>query len=364
MTTSTRGPDEHTQPIRGPGELVQAIPYLIGYHPAESLVLVGLRRARLVVTIRLDLADPDANSCEPDGLLDHTIRRAVDGGATEFVALIYPGAPDRPELPDGVVRLVPGSRRGRGIDVAVRSLPGVDVVHAVATALVRCDGVLLDAMLVRGGRCWSYLSSGPDDGWDLAIAPSPFVAEATVAGAAPLRDREAVAASLDPCSDDERAGLDRVLEDAVAAWRSAARDGGRARHERAARRAVLAAAKACDRPGWVPPGDAELARLAVALTDIETRDEVWLAIESRRLDARALMLELARRCPSPYDAAPLFLYGWACWRAGNGMLAGVAARRAVASDPSCSAAEMLLGAVDHGVDPHRVAQLRRPRTRR
>jgi hypothetical protein len=53
----------------------------------------------------------------------------------------------------------------------------------------------------------------------------------------------------------------------------------------------------------------------------------------------------------PYDATPLFLAAWRCYRDGNGVLAGIAAERALASDPGYGAASLLSAAVAHGVPP-------------
>jgi len=86
-----------------------------------------------------------------------------------------------------------------------------------------------------------------------------------------------------------------------------------------------------------------------------------LAIDQKRLDGRGLWHDLLHRLPSPYDCAPLFLFGWASWREGNGSLAAMAARRALASEPSYSAADLLLGAIQHGLDPFRTPRLRLPR---
>jgi len=92
------------------------------------------------------------------------------------------------------------------------------------------------------------------------------------------------------------------------------------------------------------------------------QDETSRGVDQGRLDGRALWRELARRLPPPYDAAPLFLYGWASWRDGRGPLAGIAAERALASDPDYTAAELLLGALQQGLDPHRTPRLRMPRS--
>jgi hypothetical protein len=76
--------------------------------------------------------------------------------------------------------------------------------------------------------------------------------------------------------------------------------------------------------------------------------------------AGTLLLDLLTRLPAPYDAAPLFLFGWSQWRAGNGTLAGIAAERAQVSDPGYSAAGLLLAALGHGLDPRATPPLREP----
>ncbi|EWS99935.1 hypothetical protein N865_19640 [Intrasporangium oryzae NRRL B-24470] len=44
--------------LRSPGELITAIPYLLGFEPARSLVAVALKDGRLGLTSRIDLPDP------------------------------------------------------------------------------------------------------------------------------------------------------------------------------------------------------------------------------------------------------------------------------------------------------------------
>src|SRR5207244_11973892 len=78
--------DSDPRPLRvaGPADLLQAVPYLLGFHPQTSLVIVGLHAARLVVTVRLDLAD----LAEPR-VLDEALEAIHGGGATELVGAIF-----------------------------------------------------------------------------------------------------------------------------------------------------------------------------------------------------------------------------------------------------------------------------------
>src|SRR5207253_2989413 len=117
----------------------------------------------------------------------------------------------------------------------------------------------------------------------------------------------------------------------------AALEGAASRRTRSVKRAVFSAARSAD-AGAAPVSDDDVARFGVALSEIDIRDSVWMAVDDRRLDGFELWRDLARRLPEPYDAAPLFLVGRCAWRNGNGTIAAVAAQRAVESDPHYSAA--------------------------
>ena len=61
--------DTHaTLRISSPSDLIAAVPYLIGFTPAESVVLVGLSGKRVVVTIRIDISDGESGLIKAMGL--------------------------------------------------------------------------------------------------------------------------------------------------------------------------------------------------------------------------------------------------------------------------------------------------------
>lgn len=332
-TESRTEPKRSSCRISGPGELLQAVPYLLGFHPAESLVLVGLHDGRLVVTARVDLVDAN---------IPHLVGRTLDalarGGSTSVLAAIYYDS----FAADRVIPL---------------NLPDV----LAAADRTGCE--LLDVLVVARGRWWSVLCEPgccPPDGQTLPTEPSAFAVAATFDGMVAMPDRAALASVLDPVEAVERVALLPVLAAAERAADAAAATAQGERLERSAKRALFAAARASGAPGWAGPDDATVARFGAALGTIEIRDRLWMAVDDGRLDGRALWRDLGRRLPSPYDATPLFLFGWAAWRSGDGTLAGIAAERAVASDPGCSVADLLLAALSHGVDPRRFPKLRPP----
>ena len=178
-----------------------------------------------------------------------------------------------------------------------------------------------------------------------------------------LPSRADLVALLDPLPEAERLRLAPQIEAAEHAAVAAVLDAG-ARAPRTLGQAGPVRCGARRRGTRLDgAGRRDLARFVVALGEIALRDAVWLAVDHGRLDGRALWLELARRVPAPYDAAPLFLYGWASWRAGDG--ARGARRRAAGGrvDPGYSAADLLLAALSRGVNPHDLPRLRNPRAR-
>lgn len=339
-----RTTESTTQRISGPAELLQAIPYLLGFHPTRSLVLVGLAQSTLVVTARLDLSD----ALSPGGV-EQTVAAIARGGSSEAVCICYD---------DGVGAADSG--------LGTLGDPLAELVARTARAAEASDCAITEMLWVSAGRWRSLRCESadccPPGGRPMPDDASAFAAAATYAGMVALPDRAALALLLAPLPDAERARLQPELELAEHEAVAAILDGHGARHVRSVKRALFAAARASAAPDWTAPDHATAATFGAALTDISLRDAVWMAVDDGRIDGRPLWRDLGRRLPAPYDAPPLFLYGWASWRAGDGAQAGIAADRAVDSDPDYSAADLLSAALARGVDPRRLPKLRLPRS--
>jgi hypothetical protein len=301
--------------VTGPAELLAAVPYLIGFHPAESLVLVGIEGARVVVTARLDLCD----ATDIRGFIDDTLLTLRNGGASLVLAAIYDdSAKPEPRLLDELV---------------------------LATSLADCE--LLDILYIADQRWWSLIcedeSCCPTQGRPLA--ESRVAAEATFAGLTALPDRSTLSATLRP--DRERDALLPKLRcaptvedvDVLVAEIAAAHD----RLRDSATRTALSSE--------------ELVRFGAALRDIAVRDRMWVYVDTQDQRSELLWRELARRLPPPYDVAPMFLLGWSAFRSGNGALANIACEFCLLSDPDYGAANLLLSALSRGVDPRRLPTL-------
>lgn len=337
MTTNRRqAPAGPVQRISGPAELLQAVPYLLGFHPARSLVVVGLHDTQLVVTARLDLADAVA------GASAQTLDAVARGGSTSVVAVVYDD--------------------DAAFGGHVEELPWQEFAWDLQREAAEFGCQLTEALLVCRGRWWSLscddVDCCPVDGLELPTDVSAFTAAATFTGMVALPDRAALEALLAPLPELERAALDPPIEAAERAGVDATLRGEGERHRRRMKRALFAAARACDDPHRVPVTDDDAARFGAALAVTAIRDALWIAIDDGRVDGRPLWRELACRLPQPYDAGPLFLFGWASWRAGAGALASIAARRALDSVPKYTAALLLSAALTQAINPRRMPKLR------
>src|SRR3954471_5098377 len=243
---------------------------------------------------------------------------------------------------------------------ATGELPHTALADTVTATIQAAGASVLDRLLVSGGLWWSYQctdrSCCPLEGRSLPHAPTPFQAAATVAGLTVAPSRVALAARFDPT----RTTPGRVAG-VGAACRAGARPGageptaGAARPGRGAR--LTTAMNTANGGAYIELADEDVARAGAALRHTVIRDAIWLELDRRGGAGDELWLDLVRRLPSPYDAAPLFLYGWSAWRRGNGTLAGMAAERALDTDPGYSAAELLLAGLRHGVNPHTMPHL-------
>jgi len=325
--------------VSGPADLIEAVPYLLGFHPAESLVLVGFDNSpgstrQVTITARLDLV--------PDGAERDSLRSLV-----QVLGRSSTGAVTAVLLTD---RVAGDPRQQVWLAEIMRTL----------TAELEPAGIqLLDALVATESRWWSLCCVRPEccppEGTLRSPQTSTVAAAATYAGLVALPDRQALLSELDGASEPVRAALLPALRRADQRLRDLTRRNGPQQTRRGERAALWRAAGECQAGLQLSPR--RLARLGSALRDPEVRDAVWLAIDDRSLTADRLLDQLHSRLPGRYQAAPLFLFGWQLWRAGCGTLAAAAAERALRSDPGYSAAALLLEAVEAGMDPRRTPPL-------
>src|SRR5215475_3190069 len=75
---------------RGPGQLLDLTPYLLGFHPTDSVVLVALPASGqdVCLTARADLAE-----VRRDGFVDYLAALVAQAGGRRLQVVVYGAAP-------------------------------------------------------------------------------------------------------------------------------------------------------------------------------------------------------------------------------------------------------------------------------
>ncbi|MCF6745570.1 DUF4192 domain-containing protein [Blastococcus sp. KM273128] len=327
--------------LSDPGEVAAALPQLLGFHPAESVVLVGLggpSGGRVGLTVRGDLP-PDGHEAPLARLL---VRSLGSDGPAAALAVVVSEAPDDPG-PDG--------------EQATGCLPHRALVHELVLALAAAGIAARDVLLVRRGRWWSYdcphACCAPAAGTPLPAGVSALAAAAVCTGQVVAADRAALAGRLDPppgSGPGMRAACVRAATGRSARLREVGAPALAEESWAAVRRAV-----ARSRPGTAGEGpldDDELAGVGWALRDVRVRDRaLQLALGADATAAEVLWTECARRVPAPLDAAPATLLAVSAWLRGDGAMAGIALDRALDADPGYTLALLLRKALDACLPP-------------
>ena len=347
-------PDARTPvPVRlgALGDLVAALPHLLGFRPQESLIAVSLRgdRARVGLTARVDL--PPAG--DQDEVLALLVRSMLTDRPREVVLAVVSEHPDRISRP---VR----TRVADGEPVA--ELPHRGLVGSAVRRFADAGVPVRDVALVRRGRWWSYdCTAGccaPGAGTPVPGGTSPLAAASALSGQVVEDGRAALERRITPVGFLAAAGMSRACTEVGRAVADRVEQVG---PDVVAGESWAAVRNAVDRVGPGSVGslpDRDVARVAWGLRDLAVRDlAMGLALDGSAAGAEVLWTEVTRRVPPPLDAAPATLLAVTAWVRGDGAMANVALDRALRSDPGHSLAQLLRTALDACFRPADVRRL-------
>lgn len=320
--------------IGSPLTLLAVVPGLLGFEPADSIVVMGTGQpgGEVQLTLRYDLPDPAAP------------RSAA-------------------AIADGVVRILTAQR----ITTAAAVVYGADgtvspVVSALQSRAAKAGITLTDVLRAEDNRYWSYVCSNPDccppEGTPFDVANHPATRAFAASGRRVLASRQELAATIAPADGDQAAAMRSATRKAER--QVAARVGRTTRvgHRIARRRLVAAVGQPliADAIRRYRAGDTigpeQAAWVTVALRELRVRDDAWARMLPEHNAAHTrLWADLTRLAPPGYVGAPASLLAFVAWQAGDGALANVALDRALADDRRYSMAKLLRRALDSGAPP-------------
>ncbi|WP_051813254.1 DUF4192 domain-containing protein [Kitasatospora sp. MBT63] len=339
--------------MRGPADMAEMLPYLLGFFPDDSIVVVGLQGPELQQggVIRVDI--PDEPAAWP----------RVAGDTARLLVELSERRDERPAQVLVYLCRDPDAEVGPGRAV----LAGLAPLAAALSEAFEREGVgVKESLCVSAGRWWSFLCTGSgccDPGGTPIrsnLGPGPLAAAATFAGLAPRGSRKAIVAGLAPVGDPEADALREAIEQAGAPFiRELAGPGGRT--EAVARTAELLAGAITEfRAGARSIDATRVARLLVGLQDKLGRDRAAEYTEPDELvAAQRLWRFLSRRCVPPFEhlaPPPMTLLAWTAWLAGDTATARIVLSRALDIDPKYTLAQLLHESINGGLMPDRLLE--------
>ncbi|GGZ82866.1 DUF4192 domain-containing protein [Streptomyces bluensis] len=364
---------EHQVTLRTPAELADALPYLLGYRPEDSIVLVALH-------------DRDGR-----GRFGGRARLGIPAEADDWPAVaeqlahgLVTGSERRGARPESMVAFLcqdpSGGESAREVMERLRPLS-----QLLRRACGRLDVPVVEALCISGGRFWSYCCPGngccSSEGEAMGLpGTSVLAAAATYAGLQvrgtlrELRARlipwETAAALRQEAALDAANGtvVPRILDEEgrVAMAEETLELAHRLMSRLAAAPHVSGTLQADLRDDELL-GHEEVATLVLGLQDRSTRDRAAEWMEGDEAGpALRLWRALARRCVGAYGehaAAPLTLAGWVAWSSGDELEAREALAMALAADRDYLFARLLHQACNEGLDPESIRRCLRTERR-
>jgi len=315
---------------KNPGDVLALVPYFLGFHPEDSIVVLTLGDATRPFHARLDLP---ADVEEVPALVEYLAEVAGRHGLHRVVVVVYSD------------------------DEQLAEVAGL----AVAGRLER-DGLSVPVAIRSDGERWYCLAGCehgcPAEGTPYDVSTHPFTAEAVVDGRVTYSSREALRDSLVPTDPDEVDAVRRAADVVLDGFRAAVGQPAEGPAPGRARAHLVAEGQ------WVGQRvrrfladglrltSEEVGRLLVALASIEVRDVAWAEMAhdnaGRHVD---LWRDVVRRAPLELLAPPAALLGFAAWLAGDGALSWCAVDRCQEAEPDYSLAGLLADALAGAVPP-------------
>jgi hypothetical protein len=334
----------HSLSIAAPADLLNAVPFFLGFHPTSSIVVLALGgpERRVGLTIRLDYP---TDAAEHDVIANRLVHHLLDDGADAAVVVIY-----RDDVSE------------RPIEPVVDALIGALDEHAIA---------LHEALVVSGQRWWSLVEAGSSEGEPIPeFASSVVAAEHVLHGLPlPMESDDALRGSL--------AGLDnefaRTIAQACAARRAvvsreAIVEGDGARIRAVRRRHIEIGADAVDRifASWIESEDLrslnveDMALMMIGMIDVHVRDyAMGMHSDAELQSAFDLWRSLLPLAPAGCVAPIATVLAAVAFESGDGVLAQRAIDCAFDDRMNYPMAALLRQAMEAGWAPSAMTSMRK-----
>ena len=310
----------------GPGDALDAIPWMLGFVPTESLVMLGLCGPRLQFgpVLRLDLHDPEIDEVIIAELLEIIVGRNV---CDQVILVVY---------------------TDRGSSDPLALLPRQALLQAASTRFEAVGIGVRDAVVARHGRWWSLLCDDP-----LCCAPEGTAIAHEIPSAIELAYRSA---GVIPPMPSREALVDSLRLRPAAAVEvelgrlAALGPGFQSGSLETQLRDIVG--RDLGRRGAQPLEPAVIALLIFLVQHVAVRDAATeLPYAGELAAAVALWREVYVATPEHYRPQVGAVLAVLAWEAGASALAACACESVLALDPGHKLSRLTLSLVGSGIRP-------------
>ena len=313
--------------LTSPHDLLAAVPFLIGYHPENSLVVIALAGESVGMAMRVDFPlDPDPDQI--DALATHLVKDSCDA------ALLVSYLPSNVTDAEFIIAPLSEALEMRGISIRES---------------LEIKGERWRSLLCQDKDCCPPQGNAMPD-----ISSSRVAAEQVAAGRRlPFRDLDSLKAALSERKPDPQ--LNKLLKQVP----DLDYEGGQLRaKQREAAVATIELLKDFELQGY-SDNKALIALVLARLEDLQVRDYAMGITTSENIEALGTMwFSLLRMAPKQYLAPVATLYSAVCYENGDGTLAQRALDRAFEADLAYPLAKLLRRVFAAGWPPESFAQMR------
>ncbi|GIE91629.1 DUF4192 domain-containing protein [Actinoplanes regularis] len=307
--------------------VVAVVPYLLGYHPHDQLIILALKDSQVLFAA----AAPLPYSSDPVS------------DATEVATRITAHGPDRVVL----IGYGPGEAVATAVDQTIGAFTALDV--AVSASFRVYDDWL-----------WHLRCDDPECelGIPFDVSTTAVAAQATLLGYVAAEDVHTYATRLAPVTGDERKGMQTALAaahrhlDDLAAGSS--EEQIRTTFHDLVERLLREARTTYEQHRGL--ADSTTALLLALLSGPHAPGAVMKHVHGEDLDVR-IWTDLTRRADPVHAAAPATLLALAALQRGNGHLARLAIERAQEAEPEDTLIQRLAEVISRGIAPADVRRL-------
>jgi hypothetical protein len=337
--------------LTSPHDLLHAVPFFVGYHPSNSLVVISLTGDEIGFAMRIDF--PQSHTGE---LIEKMRSHLNQEGSDAALVVLYPPVSEEGGLP--------ANSQSENVNLIESNSPAIETFHKIHEVFLKSGINIREALLVSDGRWISLLCDDrkccPEYGSELeSIHSSRVAAEQVFNGRSfPLASRDELVAQIAPHHNHKMTSL--ILEEINNSTLRAETVFSTDQQKEAVKLFLDLFDEYSIHFSWDSITPHEIASLALYVRDLTIRDYFFgVALTINKSILGSFWLSAMKIMPDGFRAPFATLYASLMYETGEGAIANCALDIALTDQSEYSMATLLRRAFTAGWPPEAFDEMRK-----